>query len=288
VNNNASNQNNRMKAIQDKRPLVISVMSGKGGVGKSTTSYKLAQVLSGHGRVMMADADLLFGNLHIIANVIPQCTIDKFLLADNVIRRPAEVSENVHLLASPSTSGGDLDFDVAGIVENISRLPQVCSDYDYLIVDTPSGVIDVIAAVAAISDIPLVSVMPELTAISDGYGLIKYLKVLGLASPVYLLPNRCSNEEEASYIYTKFTEICKRFLKIRPECLGYIYENHYLTARMRPEEKDGQPRRVATAADDFGKLARSILAIKPKPRKINSFNRPQTINAIRSAADIKG
>ncbi len=157
-----------------------------------------------------------------------------------------------------------------------------------MILDTPSGVIDIIAAAAAVSDIRLISVMPDLTAISDGYGLLKYLKILGINGPHYLLPNRCRNEEEALFIYSEFAEICRRFLKIRPECLGYVYENHYLAARLRPFEKDADLRRFSTISEEFKDLARAILAIKPKPRNTNSFNRSQTVNTSRFATDIKG
>ena len=287
MNKNTSNIN-RVNPTQIKRPVVISVLSGKGGVGKSTTAYYLARVLSEHGRVMLADADLLFGDLHIISNVVPQCTIDRFLLEDNTFREPAIINDSLHLLASLSTSGGELDVNIAGITDDLVRLPEMCMEYDYLIIDTPSGVIDIIAAVAAISDIRLISVMPDLTAITDSYGLLKYLKILGISGPHYLLPNRCRDEEEASFIYSKFAEISRRFLKIRPKCLGYVYENHHLMGRLRPLEKDAELRHFSMVSGDYRDLARAILAIRPKPRKTKSFNRSQTVNTSRFAADIKG
>ncbi len=287
MNKNAS-YNNRMNTTPKTQPKVISVLSGKGGVGKSTTAYYLARVLSEHGRVMLADADLLFGDLHIIGNVMPQCTVDRYLLDNNSFREPAIINDSLHLLASPSALGGELDIDVAGIVNELVRLPEVCPEYDFLIIDTPSGFIEIIAGVASISDIRLVSVMPDLTAISDGYGLLKYLKILGINGPHYLLPNRCRDEEEASFIYSKFAEISRRFLKIRPECLGYVYENHHLTARLRLLEKDAEMRHFSMVSGDFKGLARAILAIKPKPRKTKLFNRSQTVNTSRFAADIKG
>lgn len=288
MNNRTASYMNRMTTAPTGQPLVISILSGKGGVGKSTTAYYLAQVLAESGRAMLVDADLLFGDLHIIANVIPQCTVDRYLTERNGLRRPAAISANLHLLASPSTSGRDLDIDTAGVITDLARLPEECGDYDYLIIDTPSGGIDVIAAVASISDVRLISVMPELTAISDGYGLVKYLRTLGIKGPQCLLPNRCRNEEEASFIYAKFSEICQNFLKYRPICFGYVLENQYLATRLLPVEKDAEIRRLSTIADNFRDLAKAILVAKPKLRKTNSFNRSLTANARRSVADIKG
>ena len=288
MNNRTALYANRLNVVPAVRPSVISILSGKGGVGKSTTAFHLARVLADVGRVMLVDADLLFGDLHIIANTVPQGTVDRFLLEDSDLRQPAVIRENLHLLASPSTSGRDLDIDVAGIVANLPRLPGLCADYDYLIIDTPSGLIDVIAVVASVSDIRLITVIPELTAISDGYGLIKYLKTLGLKGPYFLLPNRCRNAEEATYIYSRFAEICQKFHRLKPEYLGYVNENQYLAARLLTTEKDAEIRSLTPVGGDFGGLAKAILAAIPKYRKTNSLNRLQTANAWRSAADIKG
>lgn len=283
--NNSSSKQNRNDMPVNSRPVIVSVMSGKGGVGKSTVSYNLARVLSVNDKVLLIDCDLLFGDLHIIANCMPGCTIDQFLNSDNT---PDNISANLSFVGAQSDGVEDQNIASDKLISQLKYLPNIVSEYDYVVIDTGSGSLEAIIEIARISDIRLILLNPELTAISDSYGLLKYMKLKDVKGQFCQLPNRCESIEDAEYIHDKFAEICKIFLKIRPDYFGYINENQHLNDKLKVGRDKIERPDSNSPTDDFKALVDTIRSLKSPNKKTNNINRLQAVNSELFAADIKG
>jgi MinD-like ATPase involved in chromosome partitioning or flagellar assembly len=75
------------------------------------------------------------------------------------------------------------------------------------------------------SDVCLLTFVPELTSISDCYGLYKHLRATDGAIDVRLLANRAASQQEAHFVYGKLCALSERFLGHAPEFIGYVSES---------------------------------------------------------------
>ena len=60
---------------------IVSILSGKGGVGKSVIAFNLAEpAAAARSKTLLVDADICCGNQHILANIDPGRGLDAFAL----------------------------------------------------------------------------------------------------------------------------------------------------------------------------------------------------------------
>ncbi len=205
---------------------ITSILSGKGGVGKTVLAYNLAERIAFSGKkVLLVDGDLYFGNLHILANVCPSYGISHFLNRSLSLKEAVtKVNGNLDLLASV----GEIEIDTADIkqaAEFITVLRNESKRYDKVIIDHGSGICKFSAVTAIGSDSTMIVMVPELTSISDCYGLTKYLSNTDSSINLALLINRVQDAEEAEYIRRKFSALSERFINRIPFFAGYITES---------------------------------------------------------------
>lgn len=218
---------NRLTLVHGGGMRVISVLSGKGGVGKSIISYNLADRLTSLGRrVLLVDADFSSGNLHILANVRCDVGVRQFVAGDlSLAEAVTRVNDHIDLLAS-SWSGSVIDdFGVMPTANLVRMIREQSGGYHHVIVDHGSGISKAATVMAHASDINLLIVVPELTSIADAYGLYKFLVQANHSIDCRLLLNRCQSDDEAGYIERKFTALSERFLNLAPSVIGFLPES---------------------------------------------------------------
>lgn len=221
------------KLVQNKeRPpqiaRVITVTSGKGGVGKSSISVNLAIQFRRLGkRVVILDADFGLANVEVMLGIRPQ-----FNLADLMFRGKT--------LPEIITAGPeDIGFISGGSgIQELSKLTKEQMVYltqmlveldrmaDIIIIDTGAGIADnVLEFVTACSEVLLVAT-PEPTSITDAYALLKTLNRKSEFSKertsIKMVANRVRSDSEGKNLYEKMSVVVNRFLNIQPEYLGMI------------------------------------------------------------------
>ncbi|MBN2227404.1 MAG: AAA family ATPase [candidate division Zixibacteria bacterium] len=209
------------------RPLLVAVVSGKGGVGKSVIAFNLARQLADTGSpTLLVDCDWHFGNAHVLANVIPAGAPVTTMTADmDLAAVVTPVAKNLDLIATPSAYETNTDTTAITLHDILKRISNAGSSYDAILLDTPSGNIDIISQVTGLADINLIVVVPELTAISDGYGLFKYLAKADRHTAAHILVNRAQNGNDAEYIRRKLIFLAGKFLHKVPFDAGYLPED---------------------------------------------------------------
>ncbi|HCL57638.1 MAG TPA: ATP-binding protein [Spirochaetia bacterium] len=224
-----------IKIVEDKKNIlpehkryarVITVASGKGGVGKTNISVNLAIAYSQLGKkVLLMDADLGLANVNILLGIIPKYTIYDVIKGTRSIHEVIiPYKENIFLV--PGASGfyqlAELREDQKKmLVENLSEL----DDFDVIIIDAGAGISDNVLRFVAASEEVIVVTTPEPTAITDAYGIIKAITAHDLHNTLKLVVNIVSDVMQAKKVYQKLAKVCHQFLGVMVENLGFIYED---------------------------------------------------------------
>jgi flagellar biosynthesis protein FlhG len=209
---------------------MISILSGKGGVGKTVVAFNLAERLNAAGlRVLLVDCDFACGNSHILANVRPEYGLGNYLAGQLSLKEAVTaVGEDFDILTATGI-GHQIDSgNVSAAAYLAEHLQRHSRDYDAVVLDHSSGICDAATVLAHASDVSVLVVLPELMSLSDSYGLYKYLTEKNSNIDCRLYVNRVQGPDEAEYIRRKFCAMTERFLRRVPGYLGHLMESEVI------------------------------------------------------------
>jgi flagellar biosynthesis protein FlhG len=209
---------NEMKAT----PIVITICSGKGGVGKSVLTANLAHALSADMSVLLWDANMLYPNQHLLFGVEPPVRMNQVYSGEiNLSNAIFKVSDRLHLLADMPATVKMESFPTSVIFDVYQELIQT-TYYDIIVIDTPAGNSYEVIECCNLSDLIGVVINDEPTSLLDAYGLVKILKNNTGTDKIRLLVNNVIDWEDADEISTKLNLATEKFLNSRLGVLGYV------------------------------------------------------------------
>lgn len=219
-----------------KRPLarVITVTSGKGGVGKSNTAINLAIQLRRIGqKVIILDADFGLANIEIMFGAVPKHNLCDLIyqgksIKDIITWGPMEVgfiSGGSGITGLSNLNRDELSY----IIENLAELDEMA---DTIIVDTGAGIADAVLEFLVASGEILLVTTPEPTSITDSYSLLKALsrhpRYHSETTQIMVLANKVTGEAQAQALYGKLETVVERYLKVPISYLGMIPQDPQL------------------------------------------------------------
>jgi len=229
------------KLVQDDTPApkakkqtkYIAITSGKGGVGKSTISANLANILSKNGyKIGLFDADIGLANLDVILNV----RIDKNIL--HVLKGEATLEEIIvpvkkNLILIPGESGDEiLKYNDQFLYERFFTETQVLDDLDFLIIDTGAGIGGHTQLFLEAADEVIVVTVPDPAAITDAYATIKITSKV--KSMIHLVLNMTKSPKEAELIYDKISKVAMANIEnLSLNLLGYLHEDKLIAKSIK-------------------------------------------------------
>lgn len=229
-NDGKENQKNNISKI-------ITVTSGKGGVGKSNFVVNLAITLQRSGKkVLIFDADLGMGNDDVLMGLYPKHNIFDIIFTDLTLKDIIiEGNEGVALI--PAGSGLN---KVHELTENerqlfLSKLSEL-DEFDYILMDTGAGVSrDILAFISASEELIIITT-PEPTSLTDAYSLTKAADHFKLKDNAKVIVNKAFSKEEGIETFNKFNRAVTKFLNIKIEYLGYILDDRKLVQSVRAQK----------------------------------------------------
>ena len=228
------------KMIQNAR--VISVTSGKGGVGKSNTSVNIALQFQRQGkRVIIFDADFGLANIEVMFGIIPKYTLADLMFKGKELKEIITPGpEGVGFISGGSGIAKLVNLDKEQIKRLVGKLSELDELADVIIIDTGAGISSSVMEFLVASPETILVTTPEPASITDSYALLKALSMNEDYSPekckVKLIANRVGKKEEGQNLYEKLSAVSSRFLNIELEYLGAIpFDNNITKAVMTQE-----------------------------------------------------
>jgi flagellar biosynthesis protein FlhG len=209
---------------QKPNPYVVSITSGKGGVGKTNIAANLAYILAGmKKRTMVLDADCGLANIDLILGLTPAYNLHHVLKGEKTLRETV-ISGPGGIKILPSSSGiqemATLSVEQKLFLQDEFKALQ--SPPDFLLIDTSAGITENVMYFNMVAVETIVVVTPEPTSLTDAYALIKILYQRHAKKRFRLLVNMVKSQGEAKEVYLRLANATNHFLNLAIEYLGYV------------------------------------------------------------------
>jgi flagellar biosynthesis protein FlhG len=254
-------------STQNSRPLarVITVTSGKGGVGKSNTAINLAVQFRKMGqRVIILDADFGLANIEIMFGAVPKHNLCDLIYQGKNIREiitwgPMDVGfiSGGSGIAGLSNLGKDY---LTYIIKNLAELDSIA---DTIIVDTGAGIADAVLEFLVASGEILLVTTPEPTSITDSYSLLKALgrhpRFSSEESHIKMIANKVESQEEGKILFNKLDAVVSRYLNLPISYLGAVPQDAQLAKAVMQQKPVSIQAPQAKSAAAYEMLAAKLM-----------------------------
>lgn len=253
-----------MKSQQ--QPRVISVSSGKGGVGKTNLTSNLAYNLAKAGkRVLILDADLNLANVDVLLGLTPKYNLHHVFKGERTLQEVMiEGPGGIKIL--PGSSG---IMELSNLTESqklyfLEEMEEIGYDIDILLIDTAAGINDNVIYFNLASQERIILLTPEPTSLTDAYALIKVLSKQHDVKKFKIVVNQTLSDNEAMVVFKKLSTVCDQFLgTISLDFLGMIPSDQHLTKAVRRQQLVSKMFPTAASSKMFEEIAQQLLRAEP-------------------------
>jgi len=254
---------------------VVSVASGKGGVGKSSISVNLAISLGRLGvRVLVVDADFGLANVDVMLGVTSRFDVSHFLRGEKTLHDIIQLGhEGVRFISGGSGVNDLLNMDEEQLAGLIAGLVHLEAPIDFIVIDTGAGINENILQMVLASSETIIVTTPEPTAILDAYALVKTIVRRDASHPLHVLINKCESKKEAQRVQEGFVEVVGRHLGKNINPLGLIMYSHDVPLSIKRQMPLTVSDPGCATSREIDLIARAVLDLPCEKNSNNLFSR---------------
>ncbi len=203
---------------------VLSITSGKGGVGKTAVVSNVAVSLAKQGKkVLIIDADLGLANVDVVLGLSPEYNLNHFFSGERTLKEVmVEGPHGIKVLPAGSGVQEFTRLDGQLKMRLIDSLDALEEQFDVVLIDTEAGISDNVTYFNVAAQDILVVTTPEPTAITDAYALMKLLSTQYHQKRFLLAVNSVRGTDEGLDVFEKLTMVSGRYLDIFLDYLGCV------------------------------------------------------------------
>lgn len=203
---------------------IITVTSGKGGVGKSNFTLNFALTLQSKGyKVLVFDADIGLANIDVLMGISSKYNLYHLLKKEKTIWEIIQKGYNDLDFIAGGSGFNDLlrltDEELNYFAEQVMQLNGYV---DFIIFDTGAGLSKETLKFILAAEEAFVVTTPEPTSITDAYAIIKMVNSMGHDVSFKLVINRVTDAKEGKHTADKISLVAKQFLDIHIPTLGFV------------------------------------------------------------------
>ena len=242
------------------KPLIVSVTSGKGGVGKTFVSINLATTLAKRGKkVLVVDCDLGLANIDIMLGMTPQFTLQDVLFGKMELKDVIVPTKGGFDLIPSSSGVREMAQLLFGKIEMIKTMILAFTGYDVIILDTGAGISEVVLQFNLLASKNIVVINRELTCLTDAYSMIKVMfQVFGRNDSFSIVVNSVSDEQEAGRIFSHLDSVSSKFLGFSLHHLGFISMDDAVPKSISRQELVVLAEPMSRVAKNFNRIAEIV------------------------------
>ncbi|MBL4836223.1 MAG: P-loop NTPase [Kordiimonadaceae bacterium] len=255
--------------LNEKRPgekNLITIASGKGGVGKTWVSVTLAHALSSAGKnIALFDGDFGLANIDIQLGIMPEkdlghVTSGQGTFADIAIPYRDNDGTSFDVLPGKSGSGALGSLTRKTLISIREALIDTAANYDYLVLDMAAGVDPAVTELSSHAGKILVVMTADPTSLTDAYAFIKLSIMQNPASDIAIVVNNVASKKEGERAFEAIKRACEGFLKISPPLAGIIKTDTKVVDSIRSQVPILTRHPNSNAAADVKALAATLIA----------------------------
>jgi flagellar biosynthesis protein FlhG len=214
---------------------IITVTSGKGGVGKSNFTLNFALTLQKRGyNVLVFDADIGLANIDVLMGITAKYSLYHLLKKEKTIWEIIQKGYNDLQFIAGGSGFNDLirlsDEQLEYFSEQVNQLNGTV---DYIIFDTGAGLSKETLKFILAAEETIVVTTPEPTSITDAYAIIKMVNSMNEPVNFKLVVNRTTDSKEGKQTADKISMVAKRFLQIDIPTLGFVDDDNNVSKAVK-------------------------------------------------------
>ncbi len=254
-------------------PKVLSITSGKGGVGKSTLSANLALALSQLGKqVLLIDADFGLANIDVMLGVPALYNLGHFLSRERALSDIVQQGRGgVRFISGGSGLPELLQMNDSQLDGLLDELLELWAPNDYILIDTSAGVTETVLRLTQASHQCIVVTTPEPTSILDAYALLKTMLKYPPMPALSLIMIKADSQRDGDSATQSFVRITSKYLNLEIAPLGCILYDNEVSRSIRQQEPVLLSNPKSPASRCIQTVAHSLLQLPQPTQEAQSF-----------------
>lgn len=257
-------QGNASDDKEVKKARVITITSGKGGVGKTNITINLALALSKMGlKVVILDADFGLANIDVLFGIIPKYTLLDLIHDEKTIFEVlTDGPDNIKFLSGGSGVEELVRLDRKKLRKFVSSIGMLDKLFDVILIDTGAGLSQNVMSFIMAADEVLLITTPEPTSITDAYALVKMVSRRDRKKRINVLVNKAESSKEAAEIANKLCMVSEKFLSLKLLKIGYILYDENVTKSVKMQKPFSLYNPKCQAARNIAEIADKLFVDK--------------------------